>query len=203
MKIICVGRNYAEHAKELGNQVPEDPVIFMKPDTSLLRNNDDFYFPEYSKDIHYECEIVYRVGKEGKYVNKKFAWQHLDGVGLGIDFTARDLQKVAKEKGLPWTLAKGFNNAAPVSEMLPMNRFADHGNLHFEMMLNGETKQKGDSAQMIFPIPVLIEFITRFITIKAGDLIFTGTPAGVGPVKPGDRIQGNLENESLLDFRIR
>lgn len=203
MKIICVGRNYAEHAKELGNQVPEDPVIFMKPDTSLLKNNEDFFYPEYSKDVHFECELVYRVGKEGKYVNKRFAWSHLDGIGLGIDFTLRDLQKAAKEKGLPWTLAKGFNHSAPVSVFHPIDKYSDHRNLGFELKLNGETKQKGNSADMIFEIPVLLEFITRFITLKAGDLIFTGTPAGVGPVKQGDRLQGYIENEQLLDFYVR
>lgn len=203
MKIVCVGRNYAEHARELGNEVPGDPIIFLKPDTSLLRNNDDFYYPEYSQDIHHECEIVYRVGKESKYVNRRYVWNHLDGIGLGIDFTARDLQNEAKKKGLPWTLAKGFNHSAPVSEMRPLTQFADHSKLQFELRLNGETRQKGDSSLMIFPVPVLVEFITRFITLKPGDLIFTGTPAGVGPVQKGDVLQATLENEELLHFHVR
>jgi acylpyruvate hydrolase len=203
MKILCVGRNYAEHAKELSNAVPTKPMFFLKPDTALVRGNQDFYYPEFSKDIHYECEVVYHVCKEGKHVNPKFAKDYVDAVGLGIDFTARDLQQEAKEKGHPWTLAKMFNGSAPVSEFLPVSDFKDLADLHFELRLNGETRQQGHTADMIFPLETLISYITQFITIKKGDLIFTGTPAGVGPVKIGDRLEASLEGKSLLDFHVR
>lgn len=203
MKIICIGRNYRDHAKELDNPVPKEPVLFIKPDTALLKNNQDFYHPEYSQNIHYECEVVYRVSREGKYINRRFAMSYIDGVGLGIDFTARDLQKVAKEKGLPWTLAKCFNHAAPVSAMLAPEEFPDPLTLQFNLLLNGETRQTGDTRDMLFDLPALIEYISRYITIKKGDLIFTGTPAGVGKVEIGDHLQGYLEGKLLLDFHVR
>lgn len=203
MKIICVGRNYAEHAKELGNAVPESPVIFIKPDTAHLRENNPFYHPDFSDDIHFECELVYRVSREGKFVQEKFAATYLDGVGLGIDFTARDLQTIAKQKGLPWTLAKCFNHSAPISHMLPLDKFPDLKDLHFECRINGETRQIGHSADMIYDINALIAYITRFITLKKGDYIFTGTPAGVGKINVGDRIEAFLEGEKLLDFLVK
>lgn len=203
MKILCVGRNYAEHAKELANAVPTKPMFFLKPDTALVRGNQDFYYPEFSNDIHYECEVVYHVCKEGKNVSPRFAKDYVDSVGLGIDFTARDLQQEAKEKGHPWTLAKMFNGSAPVSEFLPVSKFNNLADLHFELKVNGETRQKGHTADMIFDLETLIAYITQFITIKKGDLIFTGTPAGVGPVKIGDRLQGSLEGTELLDFHVR
>ena len=203
MKIVCVGRNYVEHAKELSNPVPEKPVIFFKPDTSLLRANADFYYPEFSNDVHYECEIVYRVCREGKYIKPKFALTYLDGIGLGIDFTARDIQNEAKAKGLPWTLAKGFNDSAPVSEFLAIEQFSDLGKLAFELRVNGKTCQNGNSEAMIFPIENLIAYISQFITLKKGDMIFTGTPAGVGPVKQGDHLEAWLESEKLLDFHVK
>ena len=203
MKIICVGRNYADHAKELKNEVPEDPVIFMKPDTSLLLNNADFYLPEFSKDVHHELEIVYRVSREGKFIQPRFAMSYLDGIGIGIDFTARDLQSKLKEKSLPWTLAKGFNNAAPVSHFLNMETFPDHRKIDFHLHLNGAEKQKGNAGNMIFSIEKLVAFITQYITLKKGDIIFTGTPAGVGKVNPGDRLEGWLGNEKLLDFLVK
>ena len=203
MKIICVGRNYAEHAKEMKSEVPGDPVIFMKPDTSLLLNNADFYLPEFSNDVHHELEIVYRISREGKFIQPRFAVEYLDGIGLGIDFTARDLQSKLKEKSLPWTLAKGFNNAAPVSNFLPMETFPDHRQLNFHLHLNGIEKQKGNSSDMIFSIENLVAFITKYITLKKGDMIFTGTPAGVGAVKAGDRLEGWMENHKLLDFLVK
>jgi 2-keto-4-pentenoate hydratase/2-oxohepta-3-ene-1,7-dioic acid hydratase in catechol pathway len=203
MKIICVGRNYAEHAKELNNPVPDDPVIFLKPDSSLLRNNDDFYLPEYSNDVHHECELVLRVGKEGKYVDRRFGTSYIDAVGLGIDFTARDLQTKAKEKGLPWTLAKGFHGSAPVSQFKDVSHYPDLRNLRFELQVNGETRQQGWTGDMIFDLGFLVEFITRFMVIKKGDLIFTGTPKGVARVQSGDHLVGTLEGERLLDFHVR
>jgi 2-keto-4-pentenoate hydratase/2-oxohepta-3-ene-1,7-dioic acid hydratase in catechol pathway len=203
MKIICVGRNYAEHAKELQNPVPEEPVIFLKPDSSLLTGNADFYYPEFSKEVHFECELVYRVQREGKFIHPSFARSYLGGVGLGIDFTARDLQQKCKAGGLPWALAKGFHHSAPVSGFVPLDTAGDLAKLHFECRVNGETRQKGHSADMIFPVESLISYITRFMTIKTGDLIFTGTPSGVGPVQPGDRIEGFLEGEKMLDFYVK
>lgn len=203
MKIICVGRNYVDHAKELSNPVPKEPLLFMKPDTALLRNNQDFYHPEFSNDIHYECELVFRISREGKYIQRKFVRSYIDGIGLGIDFTARDLQSVAKEKGHPWTLAKMFNNSAPVSQMLPIEDFPAWDKLSFELQVNGELRQKGFSGDMIFNIETLVEFISGFITLKKGDLIFTGTPAGVGRVQVEDHLEASLEGKKLMDFYVK
>ncbi|RMG71870.1 MAG: FAA hydrolase family protein [Bacteroidetes bacterium] len=203
MKMICVGRNYREHALELNNPVPAQPLIFFKPDTALLRDNKDFYYPDFTQDLHHECEIVLRIGREGKSIQKDFALDYIDGVGLGIDFTARDIQSVAKEKGHPWTLAKGFDHAAPVSAFVEPSSLPPLHDLRFRCELNGEVKQEGHSADMLFSIPDLLAFISRYITLKKGDLIFTGTPAGVGPVQPGDRVTAYLEGEKMLDFAIR
>jgi 2-keto-4-pentenoate hydratase/2-oxohepta-3-ene-1,7-dioic acid hydratase in catechol pathway len=203
MKIICVGRNYAEHARELNNPVPDDPVIFLKPDSSLLLNNEDFILPAYSQDVHHECEIVLRVGREGKYVDRKEGGSYVDAIALGIDFTARDLQTKAKEKGLPWTLAKGFHGSAPVSAFRDISRFPDLRNLRFELKVNGETRQMGWTGDMIFDIGFMIEFITRYMVIYPGDIIFTGTPKGVAKVQAGDRLVATLEGDPLLDFHVR
>jgi len=203
MKILCVGRNYAKHIEELKNAVPDEPVIFFKPDTSLVRNNRDFYYPEYSKEIHYECEMVLRFGKEGKYIQKDFVRDYIDGVGLGIDFTARDLQTKAKQKGLPWALAKGFNDAAPVSQFLPLADFPDFQNIHFTCHINGELRQDGHTGHMLWPVAELIAYISKFVTFKKGDLLFTGTPAGVGEVKVGDHIEGFIGDQKLLDFHVK
>jgi acylpyruvate hydrolase len=203
MKIVCVGRNYSAHAQELGNAVPDKPLIFLKPDTAVLRGNQDFYHPDFSNDIHWECELVYRIAKEGKHVNRRFAWQYVDGIGLGIDFTARDLQDEIKKKGHPWTLAKMFDGSAPISEFLDPATFPDHKNLHFELRVNNVIRQVGFSGHMIFSLDVLIEYITQFITLKKGDLIFTGTPEGVGKVSIGDHLQARLENKELLDFYVK
>lgn len=203
MKIICVGRNYAAHARELNNPLPGDPVIFLKPDSALVRGNQDVYYPEISREVHYECELVLRVGKEGKFIEERFARSYIDGLGLGIDFTARDLQDEAKKKGLPWTLAKGFHGSAPVSEFLPAENFSNPGDVHFNCLINGETRQQGHTALMLFRIEYLIAFISRYMTLKKGDLIFTGTPEGVGPVQPGDHIEAFLEGQKLLDFHVR
>ncbi len=203
MKIICIGRNYANHAAELNNPIPEEPVIFLKPDSSLLRGNADFFYPEITSDLHYECELVYRVSKEGKFVTRNFATTYLDAVGLGIDFTARDLQQKAKDKGLPWTLAKGFHGSAPVSEFIPLDEWKNPLRLTFEFYVNGERRQSGDSANMIFGIAELVEFITKFMVLKKGDLLFTGTPEGVGAVKQGDHLTAFLEGREMLNFRVK
>lgn len=203
MKILAIGRNYAEHITELNNEVPEEPVIFFKPDTAVLRNNEPFYYPEYTKDVHYEAELILRISREGKDIDKKFAHKYYDSIGLGIDFTARDLQSKAKAKGLPWALAKGFNGSAPISDFLPLNQFPDLQNINFKLEVNGETKQQGNSKMMLHTFDDIIAYISRFITLKTGDIIFTGTPAGVGPVQIGDRLEGYVEDKKLLDFEVK
>ncbi len=203
MKIIAIGRNYADHIAELKNEVPDEPVIFFKPDTAILRNNEPFYYPEYTNDVHYEAELLLRISREGKNIEKKFAHKYYDAIGLGIDFTARDLQAKAKAKGLPWTLAKGFNGSAPISEFLPLDQFADLQNINFKLDVNGETKQKGNSSLMLNVFDDIIAYISKFITLKKGDIIFTGTPEGVGPVKIGDRLEGYVEDKKLLDFEVK
>ncbi len=203
MKIIGVGRNYMEHAKELGNEVPDEPVIFLKPETALLQKNQPFYYPGFSKDIHYEVELIYRICENAKSVDEKFAHKYFDAVGIGIDFTARDIQQKAKEKGLPWTLAKGFNHSAPVSHWVPKGEINDLKNLNFSLFVNGEVKQQGNSNLMIFPIERLIAYISQYILLKKGDIIFTGTPKGVGPVKQGDLLEAYLEDKKLLKVEIK
>lgn len=203
MKIICVGRNYREHAKELNNPVPTTPLIFFKPDTAVLRDNKDFYYPEFTQDLHFECELVIRIGKEGKFIEEAFVPDYISGIGLGIDMTARDIQSQAKKKGWPWTLAKGFNDSAPVSDFSPASEFKDLQDLRFTCSINGQVRQEGHTADMIFSVSYLIAYISRFITLKKGDLVFTGTPAGVGPLSIGDHIEGVLEGQKLLDFHVK
>jgi len=203
MKIIAIGRNYAEHAKELNNPVPTTPVIFMKPDTALLKDNKPFYHPEFSQDIHHEIELVLKVSKEGKHISEKFAADYFDEIGLGIDFTARDIQSRHKEKGLPWELAKGFDNSAPISNFLPKSHFTDLYNLNLKLDVNGQTRQNGNTKDLLFSFEKLIAFVSQYITLKKGDLIFTGTPEGVAAVKPGDRLEGYLQGEKLLDFFVK
>lgn len=203
MKIVCVGRNYAAHAQELANAIPDKPLIFLKPDTAVLTDNQDFHHPDFSNEIHWECELVYRVAKDARQVDRGSAWEYVDGIGIGIDFTARDLQDEIKKKGHPWTLAKMFDHSAPISKFLDPKGFADHKNLHFELRVNDTVRQSGFSGNMIFSLDVLIEYITRFITLKKGDLIFTGTPEGVGKVNVGDRLQASLEGKELLDFYVK
>lgn len=203
MKIIAIGRNYAEHAKELNNPVPTTPVIFMKPDTALLKDNKPFYHPEFSQDIHHEIELVLKVSKEGKHISEKFAADYFDEIGLGIDFTARDIQSRHKEKGLPWELAKGFDNSAPISNFLPKSQFTDLYNLNLKLDVNGQTRQNGNTKDLLFSFEKLIAFVSQYITLKKGDLIFTGTPEGVAAVKPGDRLEGYLQGEKLLDFFVK
>jgi acylpyruvate hydrolase len=202
MKILAVGRNYLEHIKELGNQTPEEPVIFTKPETAILRNNEPFYYPDFSNDVHHELEIVLKISKMGKNIEEKFAHKYYDEIGLGIDFTARDIQSRLKSKGLPWDLAKGFNGSAPISDFVSKEDY-NLKNLNFELEVNGELKQKGNTSLMIYSFDYLISFVSKYFTLKTGDLIFTGTPAGVSPVKVGDRLVASLEGKRMLDFEVR
>lgn len=203
MKIIAIGRNYAEHAKELNNPVPTTPVIFMKPDTALLKDNKPFYHPDFSEDIHHEIELVLKICKEGKHISEKFAGNYFDEIGLGVDFTARDIQQRHKEKGLPWELAKGFDGSAPISTFLPKAQFADLYEINFHLDINGETRQSGNTQNLLFSFERIIAFVSQYITLKKGDLIFTGTPEGVGKVKIGDHLQGYIEGQQLLDFFVK
>jgi 2-keto-4-pentenoate hydratase/2-oxohepta-3-ene-1,7-dioic acid hydratase in catechol pathway len=203
MKIIAIGRNYAEHAKELNNPVPTVPVIFMKPDTALLKDNKPFYHPDFSQDIHHEIEIVLKVCKEGKHISEKFAANYYDEIGLGVDFTARDIQSRHKEKGLPWELAKAFDGSAPISKFIPKSEFKDIYNINFKLDINVETKQSGNTNMLLFSFEQIIAFVSQYITLKKGDLIFTGTPAGVGKVNIGDRLEGYIEDNKLLDFFVK
>lgn len=203
MKIICIGRNYIEHAKELNNPVPSEPVFFMKPESSIVRNNFPFFYPEFSKDIQYEAEIVLHICKVGKYIQERYANTYYDEIGTGIDFTARDLQQKCKEKGLPWEMAKAFDGSAPISEFIPKESFASLDDLKIRLDLNEKTVQDGSSKDMIFTFDKIIAYISQFLTLKIGDLIFTGTPAGVGPVKINDRLEVFLANQKMMDFKIK
>lgn len=204
MRIFAIGRNYAEHIKELNNERPDEPVIFTKPDTAILRENAPFYYPDFSKDIHHEVELVLRLCKEGKNIQEKFASKYYDAIGVGIDFTARDLQQKAKEKGLPWDIAKGFNGSAPISDkFIPVSQFKEPGNINFSLEVDGETKQKGNTSLMLFSFDYIICYLSKFFTLRTGDLIFTGTPKGVGPVKVGNVLSAYIENEKLLEFEIK
>lgn len=202
MKIICIGRNYAEHITELGNDRPDNPVIFMKPDTAILRNNDPFYIPDFSKEVHYECELLIKIKKEGKSIEPQFARKYYDEIGLGIDFTARDIQSDLKAKGLPWERAKAFNGSAPISEFISCEGF-DLTKTSFELQLNNNTVQSADTSLMLWPVDELISYVSKFFTLKTGDIIFTGTPKGVGPVAIGDRLTGYLAGKKMFDFEIK
>lgn len=203
MKIICVGRNYAEHARELNNEVPADPVIFMKPETALILPRQPFFYPDFSKDIHHEIELVVRINRLGKHIEPQFAHRYYNEVALGIDFTARDLQQQLKEKGLPWEKAKAFDGSACVGEWISVDTFSDIQQLNFYLIRNGETVQTGNTSQMLFSVNQLISYISTFFTLKIGDLIFTGTPSGVGPVHIGDTLEGYLEGRRNFSLRIK
>ncbi|HLS95266.1 2-keto-4-pentenoate hydratase/2-oxohepta-3-ene-1,7-dioic acid hydratase in catechol pathway [Sphingobacterium allocomposti] len=203
MKIIAVGRNYIDHAKELNNPVPSTPVIFMKPDTAVLKDNKDFYYPEFSNDIHYEVEVVLRICNEGKHVSQKFAHKYYDAVGLGIDFTARDIQAQHKEKGLPWELAKSFDHSAVVSPLIPKEELGDLKDMAFSLQKNGDVVQSGNTKDMIFDFDTLIAFISKYITLRKGDLIYTGTPVGVGPIAIGDKFDGFIGERHLFSCAIK
>ena len=203
MKIICIGRNYADHAKEMNAAVPENPMFFMKPDVALLRPGNDFYYPSFSKDIHFECELVVKISKVGKNIAEKFAHKYYDSIGLGIDFTARDLQSQCKEKGHPWEIAKAFESSAPISaEFIPVNSL-DLNNINFRLEQNGKVVQNGNSSDMIFTIGKLIAYVSQFITLKQGDLIYTGTPSGVGPVTIGDTLKGFIGEREMFEVNVR
>lgn len=202
MKIIAIGRNYAAHIAELNNEKPSQPVVFMKPDTALLRNNAPFYYPEFSKDIHFEVEVLIKINKEGKYIDQKFAHKYYDEIGIGIDFTARDLQTKCKEKGLPWEIAKAFNGSAPISEF-SSKEGRDLSNLNFSLKQNGELKQQGNTSLMLFPFDEIVAYVSKYFTLKKGDIIFTGTPAGVGPIAIGDKLEAFIEKEKLLEVDIK
>lgn len=203
MKIIAIGRNYVAHAHELNNPVPEKPVIFLKPDTALLKDNKDFYLPDFSQDIHHEIEIVIRICKEGKSVSKKFASAYYDAIGLGIDFTARDIQATHKQKGLPWELAKAFDYSAPISQLLPKSDFSNLHDIDFSLYKNATRVQVGNTKNMMFSFEDIITFVSGYITLRKGDLIYTGTPAGVGPVTIGDHLEGFIGEKKMLDFKIK
>ncbi len=202
MKILCVGRNYSEHAKELGNAVPENPVIFSKPDTALLKNGEPFYHPDFSNDIHHEIELVIKISKMGKKIDPKFAKNYYNEIALGIDFTARDLQAKLKEKGLPWELAKAFDGSAVIGDFTAIEG-KDLSNLKFSLTKNGEMVQQGNSAQMIFSFDEIVSFVSQYFTLKVGDLIYTGTPAGVSKINIGDKLQGFIEGQSALTCEVK
>ena len=203
MKIIAIGRNYIDHAKELNNPVPKEHLFFLMPDSALLRNNQPFFYPDFSSDIHYEVEIVVKLNRLGKNVASKFAHRYYNEIAIGIDFTARDLQKKCKEKGLPWEIAKSFDGAAPISEFISLDKFEDINNINFSLEINGKEVQKGNTGEMIFKVDELIEHVSKYMTIKIGDFLFTGTPAGVGPVKIGDKLTAYIEGEKMLEFIVK
>jgi len=204
MKIICIGRNYSEHAKELKNEVPTEPVYFMKPDSALLLRNRPFYIPDFSNEIHHEVELVVKVGRLGKNIQEKFAHRYYDEIGLGVDFTARDIQRECKAKGLPWEKAKGFDSSAVLSnEFIAKSELGDVNNIGFSMKKNGEVVQDGNSSDMLFNIDKIIAYVSQFMTLKMGDLIYTGTPSGVGPVAIGDRLEGFIGDRQMFDFQIK
>ncbi|MGY6560961.1 MAG: fumarylacetoacetate hydrolase family protein [Luteibaculaceae bacterium] len=203
MKIICIGRNYADHAKELNNAIPDKPVLFLKPETALLPKNHPFYIPDFTKDLHYEAELVLKINRLGKHIQPEFAHRYFSEIGIGIDFTARDLQEEQKAKKLPWEIAKAFDYSAPISqEFLPVAEIPDLLNLNFHLKKNGEVVQRGNTRDMIFNFDQIIYHASQFFTLKIGDLIFTGTPAGVGPVKEGDVLEAFIEDKCLLTLTI-
>jgi len=203
MKIFAIGQNYKEHNKELNNENPSEPVVFMKPDTAVLRNNKPFYLPDFSDEIHYETELIVKINKLGKSISEKFAYRYYDEIGLGIDFTARDIQRRLKKEGKPWEICKSFDNSAVIGDFLPKEILGDVQNIDFHLDMNGETVQKGNSKDMIFKIDSLIAYISTFFTLKMGDIIFTGTPVGVGKVHIGDRLQGFIFDNKMFDFQVK
>lgn len=203
MKIICIGRNYTEHAKELNNPVPEEPIFFMKPDSALVLNNQPFFLPDFSNEIHHEVEVVLKINRLGKNIDEKFAHRYYEEIGLGIDLTARDLQQKCKAAGKPWEIAKAFDGSAPLGTFIKKQNLPDVNAINFYLDINGKTVQKGNTKDMIFSFDSLIAYLSKFLTLKIGDLIYTGTPAGVGPLKISDHLEGYMEGKKLLDFFIR
>ncbi len=204
MKIICIGRNYAEHAKELNNPVPEEPVFFLKPETALLPKRNPLYYPEFTNDLHFEVELVLRINRLGKSIEARFAHKYYQQIGIGIDFTARDVQADCKAKGLPWEKAKAFDRSAPVSDaFIDKSELGDLNNINFSMQKNGEVVQQGNTKDLLFPFDQIIAHVSKYCTLKIGDLIFTGTPAGVGSVQIGDRLECFIEDRQLLTVNIK
>ncbi|KXN97890.1 2-hydroxyhepta-2,4-diene-1,7-dioate isomerase [Aequorivita aquimaris] len=203
MKIICIGRNYADHIKELDNAKPTDPVIFLKPDTAILLKKQPFFIPDFSNEVHYEVELLVRINKIGKHIDQKFAHKYYDEIGLGIDFTARDLQADLKEKGLPWEKAKAFDGSAVIGKFIEKEQFKDVNNINFSLERNGNTVQNGNSMLMMWKIDALIEYISKYFTLKIGDIIFTGTPAGVGKVETNDVLKGFIEETEMFSIKVK
>lgn len=203
MKIICIGLNYKDHAEEMGMPLPAEPLVFLKPDSALLKNNKPFFIPPFSDNIHYEAEIVLRISKLGKSVAEKYARRYYDGLTLGMDMTARDLQSSFSDAGMPWDISKSFDGAAPVGEFLPLSQAGDVDNISFSLLKNGETVQEGNTSQLIFRFDQIISWVSRFFTLKTGDLIFTGTPSGVGPVQRNDRLTGYIGERKVIDFLVK
>tara|TARA_B100000809_G_scaffold210641_1_gene214019 strand:+ start:221 stop:832 length:612 start_codon:yes stop_codon:yes gene_type:complete len=203
MKIICIGRNYVDHAKELNNPIPTEPVFFLKPETALLPKNNPFVYPSFSNNIQHEVEVVIRISRVGKHIEEKFAHKYYNEIGVGVDFTARDLQQECKEKGLPWERSKAFDSSAPTSKFLQIDQFDDINNLNFSITINGEVKQEGNTKMMLFNFDQIIAYVSKFFTLKIGDIIYTGTPAGVGPVKINDKVQCFIEDKKMLGFNVK
>jgi len=203
MKIFAIGQNYVEHNKELNSKNPTEPVVFMKPDTALLRNNKPFYVPDFSQELHYETELIVKIDRIGKNIASRFASRYYSEIGLGVDFTARDLQRRLKAEGKPWEISKAFDNSAVIGNFMPVEALGNVQDIRFRMDLNGTTVQNGHSAEMIFAIDELIAYVSRFFTLKIGDILFTGTPAGVGTVKPGDNLKGYISDQKMFDFNIK
>ena len=203
MKIICIGRNYAAHIEELANERPKDPVVFIKPDSAVLPKDQDFYIPEFTKEVHYEVEVLIRINKVGKHIDRRFAHKYYNEVGLGIDFTARDLQSALKQKGLPWEKAKGFDGSAVIGRWLPKSDFNDLNNLNFTLYKNEELVQNGNTGLMLWNIDELVAYVSTFFTLKKGDILFTGTPAGVGQITTNDYLSGKLEGQELFSLKIK
>jgi 2-keto-4-pentenoate hydratase/2-oxohepta-3-ene-1,7-dioic acid hydratase in catechol pathway len=203
MKIFCIGRNYAAHAEELGNEVPEEPIVFMKPKSALLQSHTPFYYPEFTNELHYECELVLRISKNGKYIQERFANKYYDAITVGIDFTARDVQNDLKAKGLPWEKAKAWDNSAVIGKWTPIQNIKNKKDISFSMQKNGETVQQGNSAMMIHSFDKLVSYISNYFSINIGDLIFTGTPAGVGECVVGDELEGYIDQESMFKMDIK
>jgi len=203
MKILAIGQNYAEHNKELNNAVPSEPVVFMKPDSAILKNNKPFFIPDFTEELHYETELIVKFNRLGKNIDAKFSQRYFAEIGLGVDFTARDLQRKLKAGGKPWEISKAFDNSAVIGNFLPVAELGDIQNISFRLDLNGKTVQNGNSANMIFPINELISYVSRFFTIKIGDILFTGTPEGVGKVAIGDRLEGYIFDKKMFDFYVK
>lgn len=203
MKLICIGRNYTDHIKELENEKPTEPVVFLKPDTSILLKKQPFFIPDFSDDIHHEVEVLIKINKVGKHIDKKFAHKYYDEIGLGIDFTARDLQAKLKAKGLPWEKAKAFDGAAVVGEWLPKSNFTDVDNINFSLKKNDKVVQSSNTQLMLHKVDEIIEYVSKYFTLKIGDIIFTGTPAGVGKVVANDVLQGYIDDNEMFSIKVK